>query len=259
MRALRSMIAGVLMGGLAIATSAVGPALAAGDAPTPPAQNWSFDRIFGTFDLAAAQRGFQVYSEVCSACHSMRLLSYRDLAGIGLTNDQIKAIAAAVTVPQGLDDQGVPKEGPGTPASRFKRPFPNDVAARAGNNGALPPDLSLLSNAYLNGPDYIHGVLTGYSDPPAGFTLMDGMNYNKYFIGHQIAMPKPLSDGQVTYADGTTSSVEQMSRDVVTFMTWAANPEMVERKQMGVRVILFLLLMTCVTYAVKRKIWADVH
>jgi ubiquinol-cytochrome c reductase cytochrome c1 subunit len=133
------------------------------------------------------------------------------------------------------------------------------VAARAGNNGALPPDLSLLSNAYLNGPDYIHGVLTGYSDPPAGFTLMDGMNYNKYFIGHQIAMPKPLSDGQVTYADGTTSSVEQMSRDVVTFMTWAANPEMVERKQMGVRVILFLLLMTCVTYAVKRKIWADVH
>lgn len=259
MRALRSMIAGVLMGGLAIASPAVGPALAAGDAPTPPAQNWSFDRIFGTFDLAAAQRGFQVYSEVCSACHSMRLLSYRDLAGIGLTNDQIKAIAAAVTVPQGLDDQGVPKEGPGTPASRFKRPFPNDVAARAGNNGALPPDLSLLSNAYLNGPDYIHGVLTGYSDPPAGFTLMDGMNYNKYFIGHQIAMPKPLSDGQVTYADGTTASVEQMSRDVVTFLTWAANPEMVERKQMGVRVILFLLLMTCVTYAVKRKIWADVH
>jgi len=259
MRALRSMIAGVLMGGLAIASPAVGPALAAGDAPTPPAQNWSFDRIFGTFDLAAAQRGFQVYSEVCSACHSMRLLSYRDLAGIGLTNDQIKAIAAAVTVPQGLDDQGAPKEGPGTPASRFKRPFPNDVAARAGNNGALPPDLSLLSNAFLNGPDYIHGVLTGYSDPPAGFTLMDGMNYNKYFIGHQIAMPKPLSDGQVTYADGTTASVEQMSRDVVTFLTWAANPEMVERKQMGVRVILFLLLMTCVTYAVKRKIWADVH
>lgn len=259
MRALRSMIAGVLMGGLVIATPAVGPALAAGDAPTPPAQNWSFDRIFGTFDLAAAQRGFQVYSEVCSACHSMRLLSYRDLAGIGLTNDQIKAIAAAVTVPQGLDDQGAPKEGPGTPASRFKRPFPNDVAARAGNNGALPPDLSLLSNAYLNGPDYINGVLTGYSDPPAGFTLMDGMNYNKYFVGHQIAMPKPLSDGQVTYADGTTASVEQMARDVVTFMTWAANPEMVERKQMGVRVILFLLLMTCVTYAVKRKIWADVH
>lgn len=259
MRALRSMIAGVLMGGLVIASPAVGPALAAGDAPTPPAQNWSFDRIFGTFDLAAAQRGFQVYSEVCSACHSMRLLSYRDLAGIGLTNDQIKAIAAAVTVPQGLDDQGAPKEGPGTPASRFKRPFPNDVAARAGNNGALPPDLSLLSNAFLNGPDYIHGVLTGYADPPAGFTLMDGMNYNKYFIGHQIAMPKPLSDGQVTYADGTTASVEQMSRDVVTFLTWAANPEMVERKQMGVRVILFLLLMTCVTYAVKRKIWADVH
>lgn len=259
MRALRSMISGAVMAGLAMALPAVGPAMAAGEVPTPPAQNWSFDRIFGTFDLAAAQRGFQVYSEVCSACHSMRLLSYRDLAGIGLTADQIKAIAAAVTVPQGLDDQGAPKEGPGTPASRFKRPFPNDVAARAGNGGALPPDLSLISNAFLNGPDYIYGVLNGYSDPPAGFTLMDGMNYNKYFPGHQIAMPKPLSDGQVTYADGTTASIEQMARDVVTFLTWAANPEMVERKQMGVRVILFLLLMTCVTYGVKRKIWADVH
>jgi len=259
MRALRSMISGAVMAGLAIALPAVGPAMAAGEAPTPPAQNWSFERLLGTFDLAAAQRGFQVYSEVCSACHSMRLLSYRDLAGIGLTNEQIRAIAAAVTVPQGLDDQGQPKEGPGTPASRFRSPFPNDIAARAGNNGALPPDLSLLSNAFLNGPDYIYGVLTGYADPPANMTLMDGMNYNKFFPGHQIAMPKPLSDGQVTYADGTTASVEQMSRDVVTFLSWAANPEMVERKQMGVRVILFLLLMTCVTYAVKRKIWADVH
>ena len=259
MRALRSMISGAVLSALAIALPAVGPAVAAGDVPTPPAQNWSFDRIFGTFDLAAAQRGFQVYSEVCAACHSMRLLHYRDLAGIGLTTDQIKAIAAAVTVPQGLDDQGVPKEGPGTPASRFKRPFPNDVAARAGNGGALPPDLTLISNAFLNGPDYIHAILTGYADPPAGMKMMDGMNFNRYFAGNQIAMPQPLRDGQVTYADGTTASIEQMSRDVVTFMTWAANPEMVERKQMGVRVILFLLFMTCVTYAVKRKIWADVH
>lgn len=255
MRALRSLIAGALLAGLALTSQAV----ASEAAPHPPAQNWSFNKIFGTFDLAAAQRGFQVYSEVCSACHSMKLVFYRDLTGIGLNEAQIKAIAAAVTVPQGLDDQGQPKEGPGTPASRFKSPFPNDLAARAGNNGALPPDLSLIVNAREGGADYIYALLTGYADPPPGFKLQDGMSYNKYFPGHQIAMPKPLNDGQVTYADGTTASVEQMSRDVTTFLAWASNPEMVERKQMGVRVILFLVLMTGLTYAVKRKIWASVH
>jgi len=255
MKTARAWIAGFLMAGLV----SLSPAMAASEAPTPPAQNWSFERLFGTFDLASAQRGLQVYSEVCSACHSLRLLSYRDLAGIGLTPAQIKAFAAQFTVPQGLDDQGQPKEGPATPANRFKSPFPNALAARAGNNGALPPDLSLIVNSFLDGPDYVYAVLTGYGDPPASMKMMDGMSYNKYFPGHQIAMPKPLNDGQVTYADGTTASVEQMAKDVVTFLTWAANPEMVERKQMGVRVILFLLLMTCVTYAVKRKVWADVH
>lgn len=254
----RAWILGTVMSGLVMSAGA-GPATAAGEAPTPPAQNWSFDRLFGTYDLAAAQRGLQVYSEVCAACHSLRLLSYRDLAGIGLNEAQIKAFAAGFTVPQGLNDQGEPKEGPATPANRFKSPFPNALAARAANNGALPPDLSLIANAYLNGPDYLYGLLTGYGEPPAGMTMMDGMSFNKYFAGQQIAMPKPLSDGQLTYADGTQASVEQMSRDVVTFLYWAANPELVERKQMGVRVILFLLLMTCVTYAVKRKVWADVH
>lgn len=255
MRALRSLIAGALLAGLTLTSQA----FASEAAPHPPAQNWSFNKIFGTYDLAAAQRGFQVYSEVCSACHSMKLMFYRDLEGIGLNEAQIKAVAAAVTVPQGLDDQGAPKEGPGTPANRFKSPFPNDIAARAGNNGALPPDLSLIVNAREGGADYIYALLTGYADAPAGFKLQDGMNYNKYFPGHQIAMPKPLSDGQVTYADGTTASVEQMARDVTTFLAWASNPELVERKQMGVRVILFLVLMTGLTYAVKRKIWASVH
>lgn len=254
----RAWIVAAVMSGMVIASGA-GPATAAGDTPTPPSQKWSFDGVFGTFDLASAQRGLQVYTEVCSACHSLRLLSYRHLEGIGLSPAQIKAFAAGFTVPQGLNDQGEPKEGPATPANRFKSPFPNALAARAGNNGALPPDLSLISNAYLNGPDYLFGLLTGYGEPPAGMQMMDGMSYNKYFAGHQIAMPSPLNDGQVTFADGTRASVEQMARDVVTFLTWAANPEMVERKQMGVRVILFLLLMTCVTYAVKRKIWADVH
>jgi ubiquinol-cytochrome c reductase cytochrome c1 subunit len=258
MRALRSLLARAAMAGALLAGAASLPA-AAQEAPHPPAQHWSFNGVFGTFDLAAAQRGFQVYSEVCSNCHSMHYMHYRDLTGIGLNAEQIKAISAAVEVPAGLDDQGNPKTGPGTPASAFKAPFPNDVAARAAMNGALPPDLSLIVNAREGGPDYVYGVLTGYEDPPAGFQMQAGMNYNQMFPGHQIAMPKPLSDDQVTYADGTKATVEQMAHDVVTFLMFTANPEMVERKQIGVRVILFLVLMTGLTYAVKRKVWSDVH
>ncbi|HEY2616551.1 MAG TPA: cytochrome c1 [Acetobacteraceae bacterium] len=253
MRVLRHLLAAALLAGALAA-----PALAQ-DAPTPPAQRWSFDGPFGTFDLAAAQRGFQVYSEVCSLCHSMQYLHYRDLAGIGLTDDQIKAIAAAVTVPQGVDDQGQPREGPATPASQFRSPYPNEQAARAALNGALPPDLSLIVNAREGHADYIYAILTGYADPPPGMQMQDGMNYNKMFAGHQIAMPPPLQDGRVTYADGTPATVEQMAHDVVTFLAWAANPEMVQRKQIGWRWVLFFLIMTGLTYAVKRKVWADVH
>jgi ubiquinol-cytochrome c reductase cytochrome c1 subunit len=235
------------------------PASAQTEAPTPPPQRWTFDGPFGTFDLAAAQRGFQVYSEVCAVCHSLQYLHYRDLAGIGLTEDQIKAIAAAVTVPQGTDDQGNPKEGPATPGDQFRSPFPNEKAARAAQNGALPPDLSLIVNAREGHADYLYALLTGFADPPPSMQMQEGMNYNKYFTGHQIAMPPPLQDGRVSYADGTPATVEQMARDVVTFLAWAANPEMVQRKQIGWRVVLYLLLMTGLTYAVKRKIWADVH
>ena len=235
----RSSLAALLAG--AVATPAT-----AQEAPTPPAQHWSFDGPFGSLDLAAAQRGFQVYSEVCAVCHSMEYLHYRDLAGIGLTADQIKAIAAAVTVPQGLDDNGEPKDGPATPADQ-SRYLPaaepaaagvthtNEKAARAAHNGALPPDLSLIVNARQGHADYIYAVLTGYADPPAGMKMQEGMNYDKYFPGNQIAMPPPLHEGQVTYADGTKATVDQMAHDVVTFLAWAANPEMVERKQIGWR------------------------
>jgi ubiquinol-cytochrome c reductase cytochrome c1 subunit len=253
MRALRWIAAGLVLAGL------VGGAALAQESEKLPNINWPFNGIFGTYDLAAAQRGFQVYSEVCSNCHSMTLMHYRDLTGIGLTLDQVKAIAAAVTVPKGLDDQGNPKEGPATPADQFRSPFPNEQAARSANNGALPPDLSVIVNAREGGPDYVYGILTGFANPPAGFKMMDGMNYNKVFPGHQIAMPPPLHDGQVTYADGTNATVEQEARDVVNFLEWTANPEMVQRKQIGARVILFLLLMTGLTYAVKRKVWSDVH
>ena len=224
-----------------------------------PAQKWSFDGVFGTIDMASAQRGFQVYSEVCANCHSMKFLHYRDLTGIGLSPEQIKGIAGAVTVPQGLDDSGAPKEGPGTPANQFRSPFLNDSAARAANNGALPPDLSLIVNAREHGPDYLYALMTGFGDAPSGFKMQEAMSYNKYFPGQQIAMPQPLHDGQVAYADNTSNTVDQMARDVVTFLAWASNPEETERKQIGIRVILYLAFMGCITYALKRKVWAAVH
>lgn len=254
---LRSLGTALFAAGLSTASLLASPARAQ-DNPLLH-QNWSFDRLFGTFDLAAAQRGFQIYSNVCSNCHSMQLLHYRDLTGIGLNADQVKAVAAGVTVPQGTDDQGNPKDGPATPASQFKSPFANEKAARSANNGALPPDLSLIVNAREGGPDYIYGIITGFAQAPADFKMQDGMYYNKEYPGHQIAMPQPLQDGTVEYADGTGNSLNQEAHDVVTFLSWAANPETVERKQMGVRVILFLVFMTGLTYAVKRKVWSDVH
>jgi ubiquinol-cytochrome c reductase cytochrome c1 subunit len=253
------LLAGLLLVGLLLTGVATIGDARAQEAEPPPAQSWSFSGPFGTYDLAAAQRGFQVYSEVCSNCHSMQLMYYRNLTGLGLTMDQIKAIAAAVQVPSGLNDQGEPVQGPGLPSSHFRSPFPNEQAARAANNGALPPDLSLIVNAREGGPDYVYGVLTGYADPPEGFTMQQGMNYNKYFPGHQIAMPKPLSDGQVTFQGDAPNTVDQMAHDVVTFLAWTSNPEMVQRKQIGVRAVLFLALMTGLTYAVKRKVWSEVH
>ena len=224
-----------------------------------PEQKWSFDGAFGTVDMASAQRGFKVYLEVCSNCHAAKFLHYRDLAGIGLSPEQIKAIAASVTVPQGLNDSGEPKEGPGTPASQFRSPFPNDLASRAANNGALPPDLSLIANAREGGADYIYALMVGFAEPPKDMKMQDGMNYNMYFPGHQIAMPQPLRDGQVTYTDGSPTNIAQLAKDVSTFLYWAANPEETERKQIGLRAILYLGFMACVTYALKRKVWAAIH
>ena len=232
-----------------------------------PKQHWSFDGPFGTYDRAALQRGFQVYKEVCSACHSMSLVHYRDLGppgingtgGIGFSADEVKALAAEVEVTDGPNDQGEMFQRPGKPADRFKAPFPNDNAARASNNGALPPDLSLMAKARKGGPNYIYAVLTGYTDPPPGVQVMEGMHYNKAFPGHQIAMPPPLNPDQVTYADGTKATVEQMAHDVSTFLNWTAEPELEARKRLGVKVILFLILLSGLLYIAKRKIWAAVH
>ena len=239
---------------LALTTS---PLLAAEEIELPK-QNWSFEGPFGTYDKASAQRGFQIYKEVCSSCHSMKLAYYRNLAGIGLSDEQIKAVAASVEVPT-IGDDGQPAERKGEPSDHFKSPYPNEKAARAAQNGALPPDQSVLIKAREGGPDYIYALLTGYTEPPAGMKMGDGMNYNKVMPGHQIAMAAPLSDGRVEYADGTKPTIDQEARDVTTFLAYIANPEMEQRKRMGVRVVLFLGLMTCLTYAVKRQIWSDVE
>jgi ubiquinol-cytochrome c reductase cytochrome c1 subunit len=224
-----------------------------------PEEHWSFKGIFGTFDRASIRRGFQVYKEICSNCHSMNLLHYRNLEEIGFTEDEVKQIAASVQVTDGPNDNGDMYERPGKPSDAFKPPFANPQAARAANNGALPPDLSLMAKARVGGADYIHALLTGFAEPPPDMKMQAGMNYNKYFPGHQIAMPPPLSDGAVTYADGTKASVDQMSRDVSGFLMWAAEPNLEERHRIGVKSILFLIVLSGMLYAVKRKVWAAVH
>lgn len=238
-----------------------GPAFAQGHEAVgdTPKQTWSFNGPFGTFDRASAQRGFQVYKEVCGNCHSMKLVYYRNLAALGLTDDQVKAIAASVQVPGGVNDSGEAVERPGLPSDHFRSPFPNDAAARAANGGALPPDQSLIVKARENGSDYVFNLLNGYRDPPPGVTVQDGQYYNIYFPGNQLAMPPVLSDGIVTYSDGTPATAEQMSRDVTQFLMWTSNPDMEQRKRMGVKVVLFLTLLTGLTYAVKKKVWKDVH
>lgn len=244
---------------LALGLFAAIPAHAAGEAIVIPDQKFSFDGIFGTYDRASAQRGFQVYKEVCSACHSMRLLSYRNLRELGLSEAQVAAIASQFQIVDGPNDEGQMFERDGRPADRFRKPFANDAAARAANNGALPPDLSVMAKAREGGADYLYALLTGYVDAPAGVTVMDGMHYNAYIPGHQIAMGAPLNPDQVEYADGTKATVEQMAHDVATFLQWAAEPELEQRRALGVKIIIFLTILAGLTYAVKRKVWADVE
>jgi len=243
---------------LAIGLFAAAPAHSAGEAIPIPDRKFSFDGIFGTYDRASAQRGFQVYKEVCAACHGMRLVAYRNLRELGLTEAQVAGIASQFEIKDGPNDEGQMFERPGRPADRFRKPFPNDAAARAANNGALPPDLSVMTKARAGGADYLFALLTGYVDPPPGVTVMDGMNYNRYFPGNQIAMGPVLNPDQVEFADGTKATVEQMAHDVSTFLQWAAEPELEQRRALGVKIIIFLTILAGLTYAVKRKIWADV-
>ena len=233
--------------------------IAAGNTVKPTKQNWSFSGLFGTFDRGALQRGFQVYNEVCATCHSARLLHYRNLKDIGFSEDQVIKIAASREVTDGPNGEGEMFQRPARLSDRFVEPFPNEQAARAGNNGALPPDLTLMTKARVGGADYLHALLTGYNPAPKDMKLAEGMYYNLFFPGQQIAMPPPLVEGSVEYADKTKSTVNRMSRDLTTFLSWAAEPELEWRKRMGVKVILFLLILTGMLYGIKRKVWSDLH
>lgn len=245
--------------GLAIVAS---PSLAAEKNYEYPRQlDWSFNGPLGTFDRASLQRGFQVYKEVCSACHGLRLLSYRNLEWIGFSEEEVAAIARQYTVMAGPNDEGEMFERAALPSDRFRSPFANEQQARFANNGAYPLDLSVITKARKDGSNYVYSLLTGYEDPaPEGFALGDGMHYNRYFDGRQIAMAPPIVvDDQVTYSDGTAATVDQMARDVTTFLTWAGEPHMEQRKETGVKVMLFLAVFTIMMYFVKRRVWADLH
>ena len=236
-------------------------AFAAGEVKAPEHQHWHHSGVFGQFDRKQLQRGFLVYKQLCSACHGMKLMSYRNLGEPGgpeLPESAVKAIAAEYQIAD-TDDAGEDIERPATPADRFKYPYKNEKAGRAANNGAYPPDLSVITKARHHGEDYVFALLTGYKDPPADMVMNAGMNYNPYFPGGQIAMPNPLgSDDLVEYADGTKATKEQMARDVSAFLAWASEPRQEDRKRIGVKVMAFTFVFLLVLYAAYRRLWKDV-
>jgi ubiquinol-cytochrome c reductase cytochrome b/c1 subunit len=275
------MISHRIITAFALAASLAATAMQTASAEdAPPRQKWSFSGPFGIYDPAQLQRGFQIYREVCSTCHSIKLLAFRNLAdpgGPAFTEAQAAAVASSFQVTDGPNDQGQMFQRPGTLADHFPPPFPNDQAARAALGGKLPPDMSVLAKARAyewgfpqfvidafidyqeDGPDYIHAILDGYTDPPKDFTLAPGTQYNKYFPGGSIGMPKPLADGQVEYTDGTPATVDQYGRDVSAFLMWAAEPSLDARKRLGFQVMLYLIVLTGLLYFTKKKVWHDVH
>ena len=224
--------------------------------------DWSFKGLFGKFDRGALQRGYQVYTEVCASCHSMKYLSYRNLSEKGgpeFTEQQAKAIAASFDVTDGPNSDGEMFTRPGKLSDKFVMPYENVKAAQAANGGAYPPDMSVLVKARGGGVDYIYSLLQGYEDPPTGITLDEGVHYNKYMYGNKIKMSNPLSDGLVEYSDGTNATVEQMSKDVTTFLMWTAEPHLETRHQMGFKAIVYLIILTILVYFSMKRIWSRVE
>ena len=223
--------------------------------------DWTFKGLFGKFDRASLQRGYQVYTEVCAACHSMKYLSYRNLSEKGgpeFSVAQAKAIAASFEVTDGPNADGEMFQRPGKLSDKFVMPYENVKAAEAANGGAYPPDMSVLVKARGGGVDYIYSLLQGYEEAPSGMILDDGVHYNKYMYGNKIKMSAPLSDGIIEYSDGTNPSVEQMSKDVTTFLMWAAEPSLEARHQMGFKAIVYLIILTILVYFSMKRIWSRV-
>ncbi len=285
---MKNVISALFLAGAALLAPVMDQsALAAGgEAPHIDRQSWTFGGMRGYFDNAQLQRGYLVYKEVCSSCHGLKQLSFRNLAepgGPGFPEDSVKSLAATFQIVDGPNDQGKMFKRPGRLSDRIPQPFSNEQEARSANNGALPPDFSVLAKArsievdrsfwavpwamitdiftgYQEaGPDYIYALLTGYTQPPQGYKLADGMNYNTVFAGNQIAMAPPLQDGLVKYTDGTPTTVAQYSKDVVAFMAWAADPKLEERKRMGLIVMIYLLLTAILLYFAKKRVWSDAH
>ena len=223
-----------------------------------PKHDWSFKGITGTFDKSSIQRGYKVYREVCSGCHSMKLLYYRDLIDIGFSEEEVKAIASEYTVIDGPNDEGEMYEREAKPADRFVNPYSNDQEARLSNNGAYPPDLSVITKARKYGADYIYNLLLGYKDPPTDFEIGEGMYYNQWIEGNQIAMAQPLDDEYVDYDDGTENSLPQLAEDVTVFLVWAAEPELEVRKNIGIKVIIFFILVGFLFYLIKIRLWKNI-
>ena len=224
--------------------------------------DWSFKGLFGKFDRGSLQRGYQVYTEVCAACHSMKYVSYRNLAEKGgpeFSVEQAKAIAASFEVTDGPNADGEMFTRPGKLSDKFVMPYDNVKAAQAANGGAYPPDMSVLVKARGGGANYIYSLLQGYEDPPIGIKLDEGVHYNKYMYGNKIKMANPLSDGLVEYADGTNASVEQMSKDVTTFLTWTAEPHLEARHRMGFKAVVYLIILTILVYFSMKRIWSRIE
>ena len=222
-------------------------------------QNWPFDGFFGRFDQSSIQRGFQVYREVCAGCHGIKYIAYRDLANVGFTTDEIKSIASEYEIIDGPNDEGEMFDRLAKPSDKFVGPYLNDKEARVANNGAYPPDLSLITKARAGGADYLYNLLNGYKDPPENLEISDGMYFNTIYPGNQIAMPMPIVDEIVEYEDETLATQDQIIRDVTSFLVWTAEPELEERKVLGIRVLIFLIIITLMLLAVKRKVWKDVE
>jgi len=285
------MLLPLLMGASALAEDAdKKPSAAAASVPEEhyqiPRQKWTYGGLFGYYDEQQLRRGFKIYHEVCANCHNLRLLSYRNLGEAGgpnLSKEEVEAIAAEVQVQDGYDDQGQPKMRPGKPSDNFQWKFKNDAEARAAVGGALPPDLSVMAKARTverefawyafplvmlkdlatqyqeQGSDYIHALLTGYTDPPPGAKVADGLNYNQAFPGHQIAMPQPLTDAAVEYGDGTPNTLDQEARDVTSFLAWAAEPHLMDRKKLGIWVLIYLGVLTVLLLLSKKVLWRNIE